>query len=98
MLSILSNRTYRHLFAAQVIALVGTGLLTVALGLLVEDEQVVEHRHEGLRGRDRRFLVKRRARRIVPMVDAQRSPGFLGQRRRDGQGGQPPDQQAKHAG
>ena len=29
-----SNRTYRHLFAAQVIALVGTGLLTVALGLL----------------------------------------------------------------
>lgn len=34
MLAILSNRTYRHLFAAQVIALVGTGLLTVALGLL----------------------------------------------------------------
>ncbi|MFN6924999.1 MAG: MFS transporter [Tabrizicola sp.] len=34
MLSILSNRTYRHLFAAQVIALVGTGLATVALGLL----------------------------------------------------------------
>ncbi len=37
MLSILSNRTYRHLFAAQVIALVGTGLLTVALGLLAYD-------------------------------------------------------------
>ena len=34
MLSVLSNRTYRHLFAAQVIALIGTGLLTVALGLL----------------------------------------------------------------
>ncbi|MDO9506700.1 MAG: MFS transporter [Hydrogenophaga sp.] len=31
---ILSNRTYRHLFAAQVIALIGTGLATVALGLL----------------------------------------------------------------
>ncbi|QPC88981.1 MFS transporter (plasmid) [Mesorhizobium sp. NBSH29] len=34
MLAVLSNRTYRHLFAAQVIALLGTGLLTVALGLL----------------------------------------------------------------
>ncbi len=34
MLSILANRTYRHLFAAQVIALIGTGLATVALGLL----------------------------------------------------------------
>jgi MFS family permease len=34
MLHILANRTYRHLFLAQVIALVGTGLLTVALGLL----------------------------------------------------------------
>ncbi|MDO9199959.1 MAG: MFS transporter [Hydrogenophaga sp.] len=34
MLDILSNRTYRHLFAAQVIALIGTGLATVALGLL----------------------------------------------------------------
>jgi MFS family permease len=33
-LSVLANRTYRHLFAAQVIALVGTGLATVALGLL----------------------------------------------------------------
>lgn len=31
---VLSNRTYRHLFLAQVIALAGTGLLTVALGLL----------------------------------------------------------------
>jgi H+ antiporter protein len=30
----LRNRTYRHLFAAQVIALSGTGLATVALGLL----------------------------------------------------------------
>ncbi len=34
MLAILRNRTYRHLFLAQVIALVGTGLATVALGLL----------------------------------------------------------------
>lgn len=34
MLKILANRTYRHLFAAQVIALIGTGLATVALGLL----------------------------------------------------------------
>ncbi|GHD98508.1 major facilitator transporter [Defluviimonas sp. 20V17] len=34
MLGILRHRTYRHLFAAQVIALVGTGLATVALGLL----------------------------------------------------------------
>jgi hypothetical protein len=32
MLNILSNRTYRHLFMAQVIALIGTGLATVALG------------------------------------------------------------------
>jgi MFS family permease len=34
MLAVLSNRIYRHLVLAQVIALVGTGLLTVALGLL----------------------------------------------------------------
>ncbi len=34
MLDVLRNRTYRHLFAAQVIALTGTGLMTVALGLL----------------------------------------------------------------
>ncbi|MDU3955874.1 MAG: MFS transporter, partial [Pseudomonas aeruginosa] len=34
MLSILANRTYRHLFMAQVIALIGTGLANVALGLL----------------------------------------------------------------
>lgn len=37
MLSVLANRTYRHLFMAQVIALVGTGLATVALGLLAYD-------------------------------------------------------------
>jgi len=37
MLAVLSNRTYRHLFLAQVIALVGTGLATVALGLLSYD-------------------------------------------------------------
>jgi MFS family permease len=34
MLSVLANRTYRHLFAAQVLSLIGTGLTTVALGLL----------------------------------------------------------------
>jgi len=34
MLTVLKNRTYRYLFAAQVVALVGTGLATVALGLL----------------------------------------------------------------
>ncbi len=37
MLQILANRTYRHLFLAQVIALLGTGLATVALGLLAYD-------------------------------------------------------------
>jgi len=34
MLLILRNPTFRHLFAAQIVALVGTGLATVALGLL----------------------------------------------------------------
>ena len=34
MLRALANPTFRHLFAAQVVALVGTGLATVALGLL----------------------------------------------------------------
>jgi MFS family permease len=37
MLDVLKHRTYRHLFLAQVIALVGTGLATVALGLLAYD-------------------------------------------------------------
>lgn len=37
MLDILSDRTYRHLFLAQVVALLGTGLATVALGLLAYD-------------------------------------------------------------
>ena len=37
MLTVLRNRTYRHLFTAQVVALLGTGLLTVALGLLAFD-------------------------------------------------------------
>ena len=37
MLSVLSNQTYRHLFFAQMIALIGTGLATVALGLLAYD-------------------------------------------------------------
>ena len=37
MLSVLTHRTYRHLFAAQVISLLGSGLATVALGLLAYD-------------------------------------------------------------
>jgi MFS family permease len=37
MLAVLANRTYRHLFLAQIVALVGTGLATVALGLLAYD-------------------------------------------------------------
>ena len=37
LLTPLRNRTYLHLFSAQVVALVGTGLLTVALGLLAFD-------------------------------------------------------------
>lgn len=37
MLEVLADRTYRHLFAAQVVALLGTGLATVALGLLAYD-------------------------------------------------------------
>ena len=37
MLRVLANRTYAKLFAAQVVALLGTGLLTVALGLLAFD-------------------------------------------------------------
>lgn len=37
MLSILQNRVYRHLLAAQIVALIGTGLATVALGLLAFD-------------------------------------------------------------
>ena len=34
MFSPLADRTYRHLFAAQVLSQLGTGLSTVALGLL----------------------------------------------------------------
>ena len=37
MLTVLANRTDRHLFLAQVIALIGTGRATVALGLLAFD-------------------------------------------------------------
>jgi len=37
MVSVLSDRTYRHLFLAQIVALLGTGLATVALGLLAYD-------------------------------------------------------------
>lgn len=37
MFDVLADRTYRHLFAAQVVALLGTGLATVALGLLAYD-------------------------------------------------------------
>lgn len=37
MLSILADRTYQRLFLAQIVALLGTGLATVALGLLAYD-------------------------------------------------------------
>lgn len=37
MWQILSIRPFRHLFAAQIVALIGTGLATVALGLLAFD-------------------------------------------------------------
>lgn len=37
MLSVLRSTAYRNLFTAQVVALLGTGLLTVALGLLAFD-------------------------------------------------------------
>lgn len=37
MLDVLNNKTYRRLLSAQMIALVGTGLATVALGLLAYD-------------------------------------------------------------
>jgi MFS family permease len=37
MRALLANRRFRHLLAAQVVALVGTGLMTVALGLLAFD-------------------------------------------------------------
>ena len=37
MLEVLSSQTYRHLFLAQAIALLGTGLATVALSLLAFD-------------------------------------------------------------
>ncbi|WP_306224478.1 MFS transporter [Bosea beijingensis] len=37
MFRVLAHRTYGRLFSAQIIALVGTGLLTVALGLLAFD-------------------------------------------------------------
>lgn len=37
MLAVLRNRTYRRLFIAHCVALIGTGILTVALGLLAYD-------------------------------------------------------------
>lgn len=37
LLEVLANRAYARLFSAQVVALVGTGLLTIALGLLAFD-------------------------------------------------------------
>ncbi|MFC3615722.1 MFS transporter [Lutimaribacter marinistellae] len=37
MFALLADRTFRHLFLAQVVALLGTGLATVALGLLAYD-------------------------------------------------------------
>lgn len=36
-MGVLANRGYRHLFLAQLVALVGTGLATIALGLLAYD-------------------------------------------------------------
>lgn len=37
MLAVLRNPTYAKLFGAQIVALLGTGLLTIALGLLAFD-------------------------------------------------------------
>jgi len=37
MIGVLADRRYRHLFAAQVVALFGTGLTTIALALLAHD-------------------------------------------------------------
>lgn len=37
MREVLANSAFRRLFSAQVIALIGTGMLTVALGLLAFD-------------------------------------------------------------
>lgn len=37
MLDVLADRTFRHLFAAQVVALLGTGLATIAPCLLAFD-------------------------------------------------------------
>ncbi|MCC0044450.1 MAG: MFS transporter, partial [Brucellaceae bacterium] len=37
MIGVLSNPAYARLFGAQVVALAGTGLLTIALGLLAFD-------------------------------------------------------------
>src|SRR5680860_167366 len=37
MIEVLAVRTFRKLFSAQIVALLGTGLLTVALGLLAFD-------------------------------------------------------------
>jgi len=37
LLEVLSQRTFARLFAAQIVALLGTGLLTIALGLLAYD-------------------------------------------------------------
>lgn len=37
MLAILKHRTYRHLLSAQILSLIGSGLTTVALGLLAFD-------------------------------------------------------------
>ena len=43
MLGILKHRTYRHLFFAQVVALLGTGLATVALSLMAYDPVSYTH-------------------------------------------------------
>ena len=50
--------------------------------LLVEQDEVVEHGHEGLHRGDGRFLVDRGAGQVVAMVDAQRAALLLRQDRR----------------
>lgn len=46
MFSPLRSRAYRNLFAAQVAALLGTGLATVALGLLAHEIAGASARNE----------------------------------------------------
>ena len=50
---------------------------------LVEQHEIVEHRHEGLGDRDGGLLVQRGARRVVAMVDPERAALLLRRRRYD---------------